>query len=533
MLDYIIKKAIEQEAYTREEFYQIESEAAKKFDKSGFPKDTELLETYKRLLREGEIEKASKLKDLLITSKTRSLSGIVPITCLTEPSGCPGECLYCPKADEMPKSYLRGEPAAERAYLSDFDPYKQMEARINSLQKTGHPTDKIELIILGATWSFYSDKYKWWFIANCFAAANKRKKISGDFALARLKEKLKKEKEINEEAKNRIIGLTVETRPDWVSKEEIKKMRTLGVTRVELGVQTVYDQILEKNNRGHNTQASKKATKLLKEAGLKINYHIMLNLPGSSLKKDEKIFEILFNDPGYQPDWLKIYPCVVLEDAPLYKLWKEGEYEPYSTEELKELLIKIKKDIPPYVRITRLIRDIPSQAIVAGATTPNLRETVQKEMKERGLNCDCIRCREIREKNKKDKKAKFIRREYEASGGKEIFLSYEDKKQENLYALLRLRIPAQKKDHFIDSLKGAAIVRELHTYGAEVPIEGSKKDASQHKGLGKSLMKKAEEITKEEFGLSKLAVISGVGVRGYYKKLGYNLKQEYMIKELT
>lgn len=529
MLDYIIKKAIEQKAFSREDFFVIEREAAKKFEKAGFPKDTELLARYKELVQNGEIESEPALKELLITSKTGSISGIVPITCLTKPYPCPGNCLYCPEVEDMPKSYLRGEPAAERAYLLKFDPFEQMKARIDSFQETGHPTDKIELIILGATWSFYPASYREWFIANCFAAANKRDKITQERFTYEL---LEEEKQINQEAENRIVGLTIETRPDWITKKEIIHMRKLGVTRIELGVQSVYNDVLRKNNRGHGVEASIKATRLLKDAGVKINYHIMLNMLGSDLEKDEKMMDTLFENSDYRPDWLKIYPCVVLEDAPLYDIWKKGEFKPYKTEELIELLIRIKQKIPRYVRITRLIRDIPSQAIVAGATTPNLREVVQKELKKRGLRCNCIRCREIRRKTK-DEEIKLFRKNYKASKGQEIFLSYEDENRKNLYALLRLRIPSyhfNEQTHYIDVLKDTAIIRELHTYGAEVPIKGVRKQASQHKGLGKRLMKEAERIARDEFEFSKLAVISGVGVRDYYRKLGYELEEEYMIK---
>lgn len=525
MLDFIIKKAIEQKAFDRKAFFEIEREAAKKFNKSGFPKDTALLERYNQMAESGEIKTSPELKKLLVSAKTRSLSGIVAVTCLTKPFPCPGDCLYCPQADQMPKSYLRGEPAAERAYLFEFDPYRQMQARVNSLQKTGHPTDKIELIILGGTWSFYPQDYKEWFVANCFAAANGRSRIKQDDFKIKL---LEEEKKINEDAENRIIGLTLETRPDWITQKEIKHMRKLGATRIELGVQSVYNDILKKNLRGHGAEETIEATRLLKDAGFKINYHIMLNMPGSDIERDEKMFDILFKDPGYRPDWLKIYPCVVLEDAPLYEVWKEGKFSPYSKEELKELLIRVKQKIPRYVRITRLIRDIPSGSIVAGATTPNLREQVQKEMSERGLQCNCIRCREAREVSG-DGSLKLFRKDYEASEGKEVFLSYEDPERENLHALLRLRKPHRP---FLASLKNVAIVRELHTYGAEVPVESTKADASQHKGLGKKLMKEAGKITKKELELSKLAVISGVGVRKYYKKLGYRLEGEYMVKDL-
>jgi len=340
---------------------------------------------------------------------------------------------------------------------------------------------------------------------------------------------LKQEQKKNKKAKHRIIGLTLETRPDFIDLDEIKRMRDLGCTRVELGVQSIYNDVLKKNLRGHNVKQTQKATKLLKDAGFKINYHIMLNLLGSNQARDEKMFEKLFFNPDFQPDLLKIYPCVVLKTAPLYKIWQRGNYKPYSQKQLINLILRIKQKIPPYVRIQRIIRDIPGQSIMAGSKLTNLRQILDRSGKK---HCCCIRCREIRGQYLPTDKIKLFRRDYLASGGKEIFLSFKDLKQEKLYALLRLRIPSPSAE-ILPVLKNAAIIRELHTYGHLAPLNKRfNKKIVQHTGLGKKLMAEAEKIAKKETDLKRIAVISGIGVRNYYKKLGYGLKDEYMVKSL-
>ena len=418
----------------------------------------------------------------------------------------------------MPKSYLANEPACMRAVLTKFDPYKQTKARLDSLAMTGHKTDKIELIVLGGTWSYYDKKYQEWFIKRCFQACN-----------AKSKQTLKQAQKINEKAKHRIIGLTLETRPDYINKNEVERLRWLGATRIELGVQSIYDEVLRYNHRGHNTEKTIKATKLLKNAGIKITYHIMLGLPGSNFQKDIKMFKELFSNPSFQPDQLKIYPCVVLKTAPLYKLWKNKKYKPYNEKQLLKLLSEVKKNIPPYVRIVRIIRDIPSQSIVAGNKTSNLRQL----MEQKKVKCNCIRCREIRNSKFKIQNSKLLRREYDASDGKEIFLSFEDTKNNKLLAFLRLRIT---NEWSLPVLQNCAIIRELHVYGQVATINSKLKIQNpkyvQHTGFGKLLMDKAEKIAKNEFKFKKIAVIAGIGVREYYYKLGYKLKNEYMVKNL-
>lgn len=449
------------------------------------------------------------------------MSGIVNVSVLSKPYPCPGECLYCPSQKGTPKSYLRKEPAVQRAVLNNFHPYRQVKTRLESLKATGHPTDKIDLRIIGGTWSYYPKKYQNWFIKNCVKACNEfNSKSLINPAMAELIRH-------NEKAKNRIIGISVETRPDYINPEEIKRLRELGVTKVELGVQSVYDQVLELNKRGHSIKETIQATKLLKNAGFKVSYQIMPDLVGSSFKKDAAMFKQLFGNPDFKPDFLKIYPLCLTKESPLYKYWQKKKFHPYTKEKLIKLLIEIKKQIPYYCRVERIIRDIPAEYIISGGVkTSNLRELVQKRTK-----CRCIRCREIREKYDPKEKICLFRQNYDASGGKEIFLSFENKKRTHLYSLLRLRILAE-------ALPPQAVIREVHTYGQMLPIKKTRgrtsgQIAAQNKGLGKKLIKEAEKIAGEEFGLKNISVISGIGVRDYYRRLGYRLKNTYMVKKIV
>lgn len=501
--------------------------------------NSQLLKAYHSLVKDERIVADPKIKEVLRIKKVRSLSGIVVVSVLTKPYPCPGECLYCPEQTGSPKSYLKEEPAVARAIEFKYHPYEQTQARIRALEATGHPTDKIDLRIIGGTWSFYPKNYQTWFVKECFNGANqyglksKAQKIKQQFKAKELKKIQKR----NEKAKHRIIGITVETRPDFIDNKEIKRLRELGITRVELGTQSIYNDVLKINKRGHKVQDTVRATRLLKDTGFKICYQMMPNLPGSSMERDLKMFKELFRTSHFCPDYLKIYPCALLKEAPLYALWEKGEYKPYTKKQLLKLLIKIKKLIPYYCRIQRIIRDIPSNYIIEGGVkTSNLHQMITEIAKKEGWRCKCIRCREVKESCAIKEKLFLFKDEYSASDGKEIFLSFENKNRTRLYSLLRLRVPYQPHDcqapiMLFGSLKNATIVRELHTYGALVPI-AEKTKAPQHKGLGKSLMKEAETITRE-LGFKKIAVISGVGVRIYYRKLGYKLKNTYMVKNLN
>ncbi|HNP75401.1 MAG TPA: tRNA uridine(34) 5-carboxymethylaminomethyl modification radical SAM/GNAT enzyme Elp3 [bacterium] len=486
------------------------------------PEKSQLLAAYRRLVKNKKIRPADHLEKLLTKRAVRTLSGVAVISVLTKPLPCPGNCLYCPTETNMPKSYLSNEPAVMRAILNDFDPYRQIQTRLKALKANGHNTDKIELIVMGGTWSHHSPQYQSWFIKRCFEALNGRRANS-----------LIRAQHQNETAKHRCIGLTLETRPDFITKKEIVRLRRLGCTRVELGLQHLNDKILKLNRRGHSAKDSAKAISLLRTAGFKINFHLMLNLPGSTPTQDLNMFKKIYRHPDWLPDMVKIYPCVVNQYADLYKLWQQKKYRPYTNKQLIELIKKIKKITPPWVRITRLIRDIPKESIVAGNKITNLRQLIQQQSVKEGWQCQCLRCREAGHQNKNFKfktsnlKLKIIK--YAASGGSEYFLSYETRDDKILYAFLRLRLNSQPKNNFMAELKNTAIIRELHTYGQLAPLNQT--GAVQHLGLGKKLLQQAEKITRQH-QLKKIAVISGIGVREYYRKNGYNLEGSYMVKTL-
>ena len=529
----IICQLIESNAQTRAQLAEIKRKIAGSF-KLPQPSTADLLRAYRQLLAGGEIQTAPRLESLLKKRAVRTLSGVAVVAVLTKPYPCRGKCAYCPTEKAMPKSYLSNEPAVMRAVLCGFHPYRQVRHRLEILENNGHPTDKVELIIMGGTWSHLPRQYQTWFIKECFRATNATglKTLNSKLKIKSLKELQK----INETSKRRIVGLTLETRPDCVTPAEIKRMRELGCTRVELGVQTTDDFILQLNRRGHNVQAVVEATKLLKDAGLKITYHMMPNLPGAAPAKDLGVFKELFANPDFRPDMLKIYPCVVTEHSLLYRWWKKGKYKPYDGGQLLDLLVKIKEIIPPYVRIARLIRDIPSSSIAAGNKVSNLREAIAEEMRRRGRQCQCIRCREIKGAEYEPKNIKYIRREYAASGGREYFLSFEDIGQNKLLAFLRLRLPPlthglKSIAQNLPELKEASLIREVHTYGQAVQVNEHSKTAAQHFGFGKKLMAAAEKIAREA-GFAKMAVISGVGAREYYRKIGYIMEGTYMVKYL-
>jgi len=504
----IIKELFESRVKTLDVLARLKRKTAKKY-KVFCPANLSLLKTYHEMVKNKRMSPERNIENLLITRPIRSLSGIVNISVLTKEYPCPGKCLYCPQESGIPKSYVSGEPAVERAKRLRYDPYLQTKKRIEMLEDQGHSTDKIELRIVGGTWSYYPKQYQNWFVKSCFDACNEKISIN-----------LGKAQQVNEKAKHRIVGLSVETRPDFIDETEIKRLRKLGATLVELGVQSIYNDVLKKNLRGHGSKEIILATKLLKNAGFKVLYQMMPNLPGSNLGKDEKMFKELFTNPDFQPDLLKIYPCALLKEAPLYKLWRNGRYRPYTESQLTNLIKKIKRIIPYYVRIQRISRDIPSSSIVSGpAKISNLRQLLSEKMKEENWQCKCIRCREVREKHAPEEKIFLFRQDYEASGGKEIFLSFESEKRK-LHSLLRLRITPKE-----------ALIREIHTYGLSVPI-AKKGESPQHHGLGKKLIKTAEKIAKNEFDSKKISVIAGIGARDYFKKLGYKLENTYMVKTL-
>ncbi len=472
------------------------------------------------LLRNLPIEIVKKYKHILVKKPSRTLSGVAIVAIMTSPFPCPhGKCIYCPGGPDKgtAQSYTGHEPAALRAAQYNFDPYEQTKARIEQLNAIGHPTDKIDLIIMGGTFTARPHSYQEWFVKRAFDAMN------GVNA-----KNLEEAHLINEEAKNRCIGLTVETRPDWFMESEIDFSLRLGATRVELGIQTVYDDILKIVKRGHTVRESIISTRLAKDAGFKINYHMMPGLPGSTPERDFFAFEEIFENPDFRPDMLKIYPTLVVKGTELYEMWRRGEYEPYSLEEMIDLLVKVISIVPPWIRIQRIQRDIPAKYIEAGVRRGDLRTLVMEEMKNRGLRCPEIRCREVGRRGGKN--FEMIRRDYEASLGKEVFLSYEDRDVDSIAAYLRLRLPSEHS-HRVE-MRDAAIVREVKVFGKEVPVGEREKKAWQHRGFGRKLMEEAERIAREEWGVSRMVVISGVGVRNYYRKLGYERLGPYMAKRI-
>ena len=529
----IIIKASKRKKITLRDFDMIKREILRgEKENHTIPRKSELLKSYHKLVKIGKIKKDIILESFLVKRGVRTLSGVAIITVLTKPWACPGKCVYCPFEERMPKSYLSSEPAAARALRLKFDPFEQVKRRIETLKHNGHPTDKIELIVKGGSWNAYPLAYQHWFILRCFEAGNRTnetKKIRSTTkrSLDKLGMTLAKAQKKNEKGKHRIIGLTLETRPDMIVEKTLIEMRTQGCTRLELGVQSTDDKVLKKVKRGHSIEAVKKAMKLAKHFGFKVDFHLMPQLPGSTPTKDLKMMLEIFDNPDYRPDMIKVYPCTVIKGSELYSWLKKGEYKTYSNKKLIEMLVKFKAKVPRYVRISRLIRDIPSPHIEAGNKVTNLRQVIQAEMKKQGLKCNCLRCREVGHQENleklKNKKIKLFVDKYKASGGMEYFLSFEDGKREVVYAFCRLRID----EHGLYP----SFIRELHTYGQLLDIGAKNNKASQHKGMGKKLMLEAEKIVKKN-SIDKLAVISGVGVRGYYKKLGYKLENGYMIKKL-
>ncbi len=523
-------------------------QACKKY-KIGMIKNSDIFLVYKKLLQDKKIKQNLDFEKILRKRSIRTMSGIAPIAVLTKPYECPGKCVYCPHEENVPTSYLSNEPAVMRAIRNDYDPYRQVQSRIESLENNGHNPTKIELIVIGGSWSILPMKYKYWYIKECFRGANEysgkndvvltqnRDRNKNDILIQcrnsdicdkdinELKTKLKEEQMKNETTKYKIIGITLETRPDYINKSELIEMRELGCTRVEIGVQIIDDEVLDFNQRGHGVKEIINATRLLREFGFKITYHLMPGLPGSNVKNDVKKFKKLFNDKKYHPDQIKFYPTVVTKGSLLYEWWKNGKYKPYSNKELVDLIIECKKYVPRYVRIIRLIRDIPGESIIAGNKITNLRQIMQ----DNGVICKCIRCREPRDKSIDFKNIKFEKEVYETTTGTEYFLSYNSSDNKVLYGFCRLFIP-NKKIGIIKTLNNSAIIRELHVYGEL--MQNSQDTAVQHIGLGKMLIEKArEQVLKSDF--NKIAVISGVGVRGYYKKLGYELRGNYMVIDLV
>jgi elongator complex protein 3 len=520
----------------------------------------------------------------------RTSSGVTPVTVLTKPFPCPGECIFCPNDVRMPKSYLSDEPGAQRAEQNAFDPYLQTMTRLRAYYHTGHPTDKIEVIVLGGTWSFYPETYQLWFIKRIFDALHDfgagvdqsaeieallraesqlhpdnntpNVRISGDIlaqtynqvvqriyademrrsreAAGRARtpidefatwDELEAAHRQNEDAPCRCVGLVVETRPDHLDDAEVERIRRLGCTKVQIGFQSLNDAMLRANKRGHTVAATRRAVRMLRRAGFKIHAHWMPNLYGATPESDLEDYERLFGDPDFRPDELKIYPCSLIESAELMRHYRDGSWRPYTHEELLDLLTACFLRTPEYCRLTRVIRDIPGTDIVDGNKTTNFRQLVEAEIARRGERGRDIRAREIRFMPTDPDALRLDEIAYETSIGREVFLQFIDDER-RIAGFLRLALPeCPSPDNLADDLADAAIIREVHVYGQAVEIGEHERGRAQHSGLGARLIERAADIAREA-GYARLAVISAVGTRGYYRRRGFDDGRLYQRREL-
>ena len=509
------------------------------------------------ILEFAKPEEKEIVSGILKKKPTRTMSGVAIVAVMCHPHKCPhGRCFYCPESDIAPPSYTGEEPAALRGRMYEFHPYIQCFNRLKQLKKIGHPIDKVELIIMGGTFPSRDLCYQEWFVSQCLKAMtdfgliieNKPGNYDYNLDFDEIKnfEKgvlktyppnnyvlIDDVQSANENSKVRCVGMTFETRPDYCKEEHINRMLNFGVTRVELGVQTLSDELYEKIKRGHSISDVKQSNQLLRDSAIKVAMHMM---PGlfSNQKQDLKMFKQLFSDDDFKPDMLKIYPCLVTKGSELYDLWKQGKYSPYSDEEAVELIVEIKKILPKWVRTMRIQRDIPSTLIEDGVKKSNLGELVYNRLDEEHINCQCIRCREIGHKKTTKEYTlddfELFNETYTACNGLEHFLSIEDENEESIAGFLRLRFPS--KDHFRSEINDdTALVRELHVYGNMIKIGDKNPKIGQHTGFGEKLLKEAENISVDN-GKDSVAIISGIGSRNYYRKFGYEKVGPYMIKKL-
>ncbi|MEM2320357.1 MAG: tRNA uridine(34) 5-carboxymethylaminomethyl modification radical SAM/GNAT enzyme Elp3 [Candidatus Bathyarchaeia archaeon] len=496
---------------------------AEKYGLSVIPPNSEII----KYLRADE--KQTLLK-VLRRKIVRTISGVTVIAVMTKPWPCPQKepCAYCPggPAYGVPQSYTGREPATMRGLQFNFDPYSQVRHRIEQLEAIGHMVDKIELIVMGGTFPAMPVDYQLNFIKKCLDAMTGVRSSS-----------LEEAKRNAEVSPRRNVGITAETRPDWCKEPHVDVMLSYGTTRVEIGVQNIYDDIYALINRGHGVKDVIEATRVAKDAGLKVVYHMMPGLPGSDFNRDLDAFKRIFIDSNFKPDMLKIYPCLVVKGTKVYDWWAKGLYNPYTTEEAARLIAEVKKIIPEWVRIMRVQRDIPAYMIEAGPRSSNLREIALRMLREEGLRCRCIRCREAGHKWLKDhvkpdpNKIEIIVRRYEASMGEEFFISAEDPVNDVLIGYLRLRIPSSLAHRPEIAGKDAAIIRELKVVGPLVPVGRRPSEEYQHKGFGRILLERAEEISAN-MGCKKILVTSALGTKKYYMRFGYNYDGPYVSKSL-
>lgn len=501
-----------------------------------------LVAAYRDLVARGEWPDDPDFLPLIRMKPVRTLSGVSTVTVLTKEWPCPGRCVFCPTEAYMPKSYLADEPGAARAFQNKFDPYDQVQSRLAEYRAVGHPNDKIELLVLGGTWSSYKRSYQEWFIRRCFDAMNEDSLPEGsrDYQVEPPDEKnapaaidltrIRAAHTHNETANHRNVGLVIETRPDEITRDELVWLRQLGVTKVQMGAQSLDDRVLHLNLRGHTAADTLKATTLLRAAGFKIVLHWMPNLLGATLESDRADFARLWQE-GYAPDELKIYPTQLLQSAELYHYWQRGEYHPYSTEELVSLIADLKPTIPQYCRVNRIIRDIPSIHVVEGNKRTSLRQDVQNELKRRGQSCQCIRCREVKTHAVEYANLTLNDLVYSPSSAEEHFLNFTTP-EDRIAGYLRLSLPAPAAPSMnLVDLEGAALIREVHVYGQSLPVGSEKEGAAQHIGLGTGLLQRAAEIARDK-GYAKLAVIAAIGTRQYYASRGFKAGELYMVMDL-
>jgi elongator complex protein 3 len=499
---------------------RMKLEFCRKHQLSWMPRNSDILGVLPTKMRES-IAPSLRLK------KVRSISGVNVIGVMSSPRGCPhGRCVFCPVERGFPMSYTSGEPAAMRGKQFGYDPFKQITSRLTQLLAIGHEPSKVELVIQGGTFLAAPLEYQEHFVKRCLDAVNRVASPTFDEAKKRA-----------ESSEVRNVGLTIETKPDWCKQPHIDQMLRFGATRVEIGVQVIDENVYKLTNRGHTVSDVVEAFQVSRDAGFKIVAHMMPGLPGSDFWKDLESFRLLFQDPRFRPDMLKIYPCLVMQGTELFEWWKKGLYQPYGTEQAAQLVAQVKEIIPPWVRIMRVHREFPVRLIVAGVKSGNLRELALKRLHDRGKRCRCIRCREVGHRTLKEKimvnadRVHTMVQEYEASEGHEVFISAEEPETDALIGYLRLRLPSPNA-HRTEIDSSTVIIRELHVYGSEVPIGRRYRDAWQHSGFGRRLLEEAESQARKH-GARKIVVLSALGTKLYYKRSGYDYVGPYMGKKLN
>ncbi len=493
---------------SKDDLQRLKLRLARSHGLAGLPADSTILGRLPPSKREA-------LVDLLRIKPARTASGVAVVTVMTAPHGCPhGVCTFCPGGPRFgtPQAYLGTEPATRRAREHGYDPVAQTAARLRALRAIGHSIDKIDLIVLGGTFTALERGYQEWFVKGCLDGMNGF--VAESFERAQV---------ANEVATSRCIGLTIETKPDCFLGSEVEAALALGTTRVELGIQSTRDKVLEAVHRGHTDAQSRAAMGRAKAAGLKVGAHMMPGLPGSDVDSDLDSFCTLFEDSDYRPDFLKIYPTLVLPGTALYGLWKSGRYTPLTTDQAVELIARVKSIVPRWCRIQRVQREIGAPEIHDGPKKGDLRVLARDRLRSLGLVCVCVRCREVGFRGivPRPEALAQLRQDYGSSGGHEVFLSIEDPGLDVLVAYARLRID-----------EAGATVRELKVFGPAVPIHEAPDGRWQHRGMGRHLMSECERIARGEFGSRTVRITSGVGVRGYYRRLGYELRAPYMVKAL-